>query len=125
MAKPVAGRITFKFNGEKHVTTGGCEIEPWNFEGAVENNDDGTVSQTVKPASPMLKNMTFRTVDGLNTDSMKKHFTDVDITFEDLDSGLIYYFNEAFVVGKPSYKSENGEISNLDFASNDVRVVNK
>lgn len=123
MGKPIAGRITFKMGGKQFVTTGGCEVDPWNFEGGAEVNDDGTSSQTIITATAMIKNLTFRAVPGLNTDTLKQHVSNVDITFEDTDSGLIYYYNEAFVVGKPSYKSEKGEISGVEYASNDVRVV--
>lgn len=123
MGKPVSGRVTFRFDGQKYSTTGNCDIDPWNFEGEAESNTDGTVEQKVKPAIPMINNLDFRAVKGLTTETMKQHFNKVDVTFEDTDSGTIYYFNEAFIVGKPTFKSDGGIISGLNFTSNNIRVV--
>lgn len=121
-----AGRITFKIDGTKHTTTGDCELDPSMVEADDVKNSDGTSGKIIKPKTAKITGLTFRRSKILNTkllNDIVASDSPIDVTWEDIDTKLIYYYNDAWLTGAAKLGSGEGEISGIEVSSNNIREV--
>jgi hypothetical protein len=99
---------------------GSATIEDTTIETEAHSHSHGGMYVTTK-SKPA-------TVELMFSDSCKLRLNDllnchIDATLQLIDMGRTYFFTRARLVGKPSLKTEDGEISGLKLASGRVSVV--
>lgn len=114
------GRVTLTVNGVRYSTRSGITIMPSTFERSAEANDDGSIYVTTKPM-PAEAEFTLSDRCGLTIADLDQ--CHIDATFDFIDMRRQYLFTKATVVGRPSIKSDTGEISGLKIVSSLVKQV--
>ena len=95
-------------------------IMPTTTETSAEANSDGSLYVTTK-ARPAEADMTFSDKCGLRLGDLLK--CTVDASIDLIDLRRTYLFTRARIVGRPSIKTEDGEISGLKLVSGNVSMV--
>jgi len=117
----VALTITAVDGGQRKVSIrGSVTIQETTTETEAQANSDGTMYVTTK-AVPAIAEITLSDRCGLKLADLLNCY--IDATIEIIDMRRVYFFTRARMVGRPSLKTEDGEISGLKLASANVSVV--
>lgn len=115
------GRVVIQINGKRYSARTAAQIEWLNTNREVVPNQDGTIAVMFKPTPPTAT-FTLSNTCGLDLNELAQ--CSVDVTFDMIDARKVFYFTDAYLIGKPTINSETGEISNLKITANEVKVVN-
>ena len=120
MSKTVGGRVDITLNGRVYHPVAEVKVQRASFEVEPVYNQDGTVGRSVK-SSAYEADLTFRDMDGMNIEELMSSF--FDFSMFERDKGRSTLLTGAFLTGKPSENSVNGEISGLKIVSDQYRLV--
>lgn len=115
------GRVVLTVNGQRFATRAGITITPTTFERSAEANDDGSIYVTTKPM-PAEAEFTLSDRCGLTLEDLDQ--CHIDATFDFIDMRRQYLFTKATLIGRPSIKSDSGEISGMKIVSSLVKQIN-
>lgn len=117
MASPNAGGfVELSINGVPYSIAGELEIEENNFEAEAPANQDGTISRTQK-AQPYKFILTIRDRQGGSITRAIYGASRLDVTAVEKQMNRTVLLTNAFAIGKPKRNTANGEISNIEIAS--------
>lgn len=120
MAGNVGGRVDITIDGVTYHPVAEIKLQESNMEVDVVDNQDGTIGRSVKSSHYEI-DITFRDMAGLNIqDLMSRYF---DFSGIERDMGRSILMTNAFLTGKPSRNSVNGEVSGLKVVSDQYRIV--
>lgn len=113
----VGGRIDVSIGGRPYSTAGEIDLDESNIEPDAVVNQDGTVNRTVKP-SPYSAKVKLRHTKELNIQTLMGQY--FDLTLYEKDIGRTTLFTDAFVKGKASRNTANGEYSEFEIVSDKI-----
>jgi hypothetical protein len=110
----VGGRIDVTIGGVPYSTAGEIDLDESNIEPDSVNNQDGTINRTVKPSNYSAK-VKLRNTKDLNIQTLMGAY--FDLTLYEKDIGRTTLFTDAFIKGKASRNTANGEFSEFEIVS--------
>ena len=119
----IAGRLAFICNGKKITLEGSCEIDAWDTERETVTHADGKTGVIIKGSPMMIKSLELVVRKGFTTETLRDFTDNVNITVEDIDKKLTYYFINSMMIGKPTYKFDKAVIDGIEYSSNNVSVI--
>lgn len=120
MAGNVGGRIDVTIDGRLYQMAGEIKAQEANIEPEAVTNTNGSIGRSVKPV-PYEVDVTFRQMAGLSIQDLMSRTFDFSAYERDLGKWII--MTGAFITGKPSRNTINGEISGLKIVSDQWRAV--
>ncbi len=120
MAKTVGGRVDITINGAVYHPTADVKLEETDIEVDEVTNQDGTIGRSVK-AKAYTADITFRDMGGLDLRALQAATFDMSLT--ERDTNRVHLFTAAFLKGKPSRNTTNGEISGLSVVTDTYRRI--
>ena len=118
------GRYTININGVRYSGRGKATITPARATPKAEPNRDGTAYRTVEAK---LAGVELGFDRGPNDQRIPWDETmllsDVDVTFNEFDTGVTHYWTAASWVGEPKIDSDSGELSGMSLMSDQYRKV--
>ena len=118
------GRYTVNINGTRYSGRGKATVKPARATPKAEANRDGSAYRTVEAKLASIE-LTFDR--GPKDQSIpwdeSMLLSDVDVTFNEFDTGVTHYLTKASWVGEPSLDTDSGEISGMSVMSDQYRKV--
>lgn len=114
MTETVGGRVDVTINGVVYSTVGEIEIDEANIEPDAVNNQDNSLDRIVKPGNYGAK-VKLRHRKGLDIQTLLNSFFDLSMHEKDLNQAIM--FTNAFVKGKASRNTGNGEYAEFEIVS--------
>lgn len=119
MSRNVGGRVEIRIGGEIYNPVAEVKIDPTNIEPDVVDNQDGTIGRSVK-SSHFAVEMSIRDAKGLDINRLLVESFDLSCVERDMNRSIL--MTNAFVVGKLSRNTVNGEISGVKIVSDQYQV---
>lgn len=117
------GRVAIHANGVWYHPVADVEIEPVGIDPDEVVNQDGSVQRVVKPKSYKIK-VTIRDQRGLNLTKLVED-GGFDVTATEKDMKRRVHLTNAFVRGSPTRNTATGEISGMEFVSDQFKIVER